>query len=209
MTEFIAAVAGVFFGAVVTFFLERHKENKKRIDEQHGAIVSAQLALIGQLNTVSNIRKQHLNPLREAPQREAKLISFHMTENPMRVTFDSIAFLLMEKDPDLVMQIHSAEQTFLSAVDALKIRNDAYEKLHRNAMIESMDETGKCRLIVKDPRDVKLLKDTTNNLYDAVDKACERCETQVAGLFKAGKKLFPGKTFLKCADREGQGSHAE
>jgi len=131
------------------------------------------------------------------------LFSFHMTDNPMRVAFDSIAFLLMTKDPNLVMQIHSAEQTFLSAVDALKIRNDAYEKFHKNAVSESMDETGKCRLIVKDPRDIKLLKDTTNILYTAVDNACERCETQVAELFKAGKKLFPEKTFLKCSDRDG------
>jgi len=74
MTEFIAAVAGVFFGAMVTFFPERHKENKKRVDEQHGAIVRTQLALIGQLNTISNIRKQYLNPLRDDPQREARLI---------------------------------------------------------------------------------------------------------------------------------------
>ena len=204
MTEFIAAVAGVFFGAVVTFFIERYKEKKKRQDEQHGAIVRTQLALIDQLNTVSNIRRQHLNALRNDPQRAAMLISFHMTENCLRVSYDSIAFLLMTKDPNLVMAILSAEHTFRSAVDALKLRNDAYEKLHKNAEIEAMDAAGKCRLIVKDPRDIKLLTDTTNSLYWAVDNACERCETQIAELFKAGKKLFPNKNFLTCADKETQ-----
>ncbi len=202
MTEFIAAVAGVFFGALVTFCVERYKDYQRRREEQHGAIVRTQLALIGQLDTVSNIRRQHLNPLRTDPQRELKLIRFHMTEGSLRVSFDSIAFLLMTKDPNLVMTVYSAEQTYLSAMDCLKQRNDAYEILHRNSGIEGMNSTGVCRIVVKDPRDIKLLKDTTDNLYTTIDNACERCETQIVELFKVGKKIFPKKVFLKCADKE-------
>jgi hypothetical protein len=198
--EFFSAMAGAFFGAACAFWFERIKETQRKQTEEHGAIVRAQMVLIGQLNTAKNIQKQLLNPLRNDPQREMKLIRFDMTDVSLRVAYDSISFLLMTKNPTLVLDIHAAEQSYISATECLVSRNSAYEKLHKNSKLEQIDpQTGKCKVMVDDLRDIKLLKDMTDALYTSVDRACVRLEEQIKELHKVGKLLYPKKNFLLIA----------
>jgi hypothetical protein len=197
---FITAMTGAFFGAVSAYWSERFKEKRKRQTEEFGAIIRTQMALIGQLNTVSNVKKQFLDPLRDDPLRERKMIAFDMTTTPLRVNYESIAFLLNSEDPNLVHEIHAAEQSFCSAMEVLDTRNRAYEKLHEKSQLEKFDPlTGQCTIAVTDPRAIKLVKDYTDALFVGVDRACERLSTQVAELYKAGKRLYPKKKFLKIA----------
>jgi hypothetical protein len=198
--EFFAAMTGAFFGAACAFWFERSKEKEKKQSEECGAIMRSQLALIGQLNTLGNIKKQHLDLFRKCPIRERKLIQFHMTDASLRVPYDSISFLLTTKNPTLVLDVQSAEQSYISVMECLTLRNDAYEKLHKNSKLEKMDnQSGQCSVRVEDLRDLKLLKDLTDAFYTSVDNASVRIELQIKELFKAGKLLHPKKNFLQIA----------
>src|ERR1035437_3073135 len=200
--EFLAAMAGGFFCAACAFLFERSKEKEKKQADECGAIMRSQLALIGQLNTLDNIKEQHLDLFRKDPLRERKLIQFHMTDASLRVAYDSISFLLTTKNPTLVLDVQAAEQSYISAMECLTWRNDAYEKLHKNSKLEKMDEIGHCSIRVEDLRDLKLLKDLTDALYTSVDNACVRIDLQIKELHKAGKLLYPKKVFLQIAGRK-------
>ena len=190
-------MAGAFFGAACAFWFEGLKEKKKKQAEEHGAIVRSQLALICQLNTINNIRKQHLDHFRNDPVRERKLIQFRMTDASMRVAYDSISFLLMTQNPTLVLDVQAAEQSYVSAMECLAWRNEAYEKMHKNSKMEKIDiQSGQCTIQI-DPRDIKQLKDLTDALYTSVDNAYKRLELQCRELYKAGKLLYPKRNFLQ------------
>ena len=198
--EFLAALTGAFFGAASAYMFENSKEKTKKLAEQHGAIIRAQMVLIGQFNTVRNIQKQYLDPFRSDPQREAKLTRFQVTDTSLRVAYDSISFLLMTKPLTPVLEIHAAEQTYICAIESLKLRNEVYEQFHKRAKLEKIDmHSGQCTVRVEDPRDIKLLKDLTNNLYQAVDDACGRLSLQIKELHKAGKLVDSKKEYLLIA----------
>jgi hypothetical protein len=196
-TGLIVAACGALFGAFTAYLADYIKEWRRTRNERHGAIVRTQLALSGQLNTVSNIQQQFLAPLRDDPERDKKLIRFTMQRTGLCVAYDSISFLLMTNHANLVLDVHSAEQSYRSAMEALDSRNQAFDRFHANLRLDGFDpNTGQCTGVPKDPRDLKLLKDTTDNLYRAVDKASERLALQAKELEKAGKSLYPKREFL-------------
>ena len=126
-----------------------------------------------------------------------------MTDASLRVAYDSISFLLTTKNPTLILDVQAAEQSYISDMESLTWRNDAYEKLHMNSKLEKIDnQTGQCNIRIEDPRGLKLLKDSTDALYTSVDKARVRIDFQIKELHKAGKLLYPKKEFLQIAGRK-------
>ncbi|HEV2329336.1 MAG TPA: hypothetical protein VGY56_11175 [Verrucomicrobiae bacterium] len=110
----LASLFIAFFGATCAMSFQRWKENKKRMDDEHGALVRCQMVLIAQLNTVCNIKEQHLDPFRNDPDRAKKLNNFRMCDAGLRVAYDSLSFLLTKKNPTLLLDVHSAEQSYIS-----------------------------------------------------------------------------------------------
>jgi len=128
------------------------------------------------LNTLDNIKEQHLDLFQKCPIRERKLIQFRMTDASLRVAYDSISFLLTTKNPTLILDVQAAEQSYISDMESLTWRNDAYEKLHMNSKLEKIDnQTGQCSI---------------------------RIDFQIKELHKAGKLLYPKKEFLQIAGRK-------
>jgi len=198
----LTALFGAIIGAFTAYLCDWLKEGRKKRKDQHGAIMRTQLALISQFNTIDNLEKQFLEPFRQEPERELKLISFVMHDTNLRVNYDAIAFLLETKNPTLVLEVHAAEQSYLAAMDALNLRNEAYERLHSNSSVESLNrQTGQATIVVKDPRNLKLLKDTTDSLYTSVARAKERLTKHVNELYNVGKLLYPKRTFLQFEEK--------
>lgn len=199
----VASMFSAFFGATCAMSFQRWKEKQKRIEDEHGAIVRCQMVLVGQLNTISNLKEQYLDPLRNDPNREKKLINFRMSDAGLRVAYDSLSFLLTTENPTLLMDVHSAEQSYISAMECLQWKNEAYEKIHGNSTLERIDPTtGACAAILKDPRYLLQLKFLTDALYKSVDNAEARLDLQIKELQKAGKLLHPKKKFLQIAGRK-------
>jgi hypothetical protein len=197
-----------FFGATCAMSFQRWRENQKRITEEHGAIVRCQMALIAQHNTLSNIKEQYLDLYRNCPARERKLIHFRMCDAGFRVTYDSLSFLLTKSNPNLLLDVHSAEQSYISSLEVLVWRNEAYVKIHENSTLENIDpKTGACFVALKDIRDLVQLKTLTDALYKTIDNACDRLDLQTKELEKAGKLLYPKMKFLSATRKmENQSS---
>ena len=195
--DFWASFVGLIVGACLAYFVDWLKEWRKRRQDQQAAIRRSQLALVGHLNTLNNIRTQYLDPVRDDKERHVKLIHYQMEDTAWRVPYDSIAFLLTTHNPSIVLDVHSAELTYVSAMRALDARNDAYEKLHANSKLMAMDpNTGTCTIQFSDPRYLRLLKLTTDSLYETVDNAMERLLKEIKALNTAGKLLYPKSEFL-------------
>jgi hypothetical protein len=199
ITTLITGFIGALLGGFIALGFDAFKEARRRKLEQQGAILRAQLALIGQFNTVNNLKDQFLDEVREDPARAQKLIHFKMQDANLRVDYGSLAFLLTDH-AQFVLEIHSAEQSYLAAMDALNSRNEAFDKLHENSTLEKMDHTGRCTVLA-DPRHMKLLQDTTDGLYTSVDKARERLASQFTELRAIGKKLYPNVNFPKAGEK--------
>lgn len=194
--EFISALAGAFFGALAAYWFQRWSEKKKDADSNHAAILKAQLALISQINVVENFRRQHLDPLRNDPARDFKMLLVYKPTSHLSVDFDSIAFFLAKKDPNILMHVQVAERCFHSAMDAIDARNETMREMHSRSDVQRADiETGHFT-IKADPRDIKLLRDNTAALYHSVDYAEEKLSEAIVGLKKAGKAIFPKRHFL-------------
>lgn len=198
--SFITGLIGAIFGACIAYFSDWVKEQRKQRNEQHGAIVRTQLALIGQYNTIANLQQQYLDQFRNDTDRHLKMVHFDMQCTNLHVAYDSISFLLMTKNPEVVLDVHAAEETYFSAMESLSSRNQAFEKLHSRSQLNQLDpKTGRTTITVSDPRDLHLLKQTTDNLYKTVDAAGDRLATQIKQLEKTGKSLYPARKFLQIA----------
>ena len=188
---------GALCGGLSAYWLERYRERTKKTSEQFSALVRSQFALIVQLNTLSNIKIQFLDRYRNDEKRELRMIRFNIEDSKLRVAYDSIAFLA-STDANTLLSVQLAEQSYVAAVSALASRNNAFDFLHENTTVMRGDpQTGRMTLATNDPRPLKLLKDTTDSLYNTVDKACERLKEEIAQLRTVGKKLYPKKKFLK------------
>jgi hypothetical protein len=193
--EFMSALAGAFFGALAAWYFQQRTEWQKSRDEQHGAIVRAQLALISYLNTLRNIQTQHLAPFRSDPDREKKMVMFFQAPSHLSIDFNALSFLLMTDHPNLVQDLYLAERSYQTAISSLELRNKAVEKMHAQSQLQTMEESGRC-IIKVDPRATKLVRDTTDSLFGSVDDAAGKCDSGIKGLKKIGKELFPKKRFL-------------
>ena len=195
--DFWIGLVGVLLGACLAYLTDWLKEWRKTRKEQQQAIRRAQLALFGHLNTLNNIRTQYLDPVRDDEKRHLKLIRYQMEDSAWRVPYDAITFLLTTKNPSIVLDVHSAEMTYVSAMHALDARNDAYKQLHATSPLESFDpNTGECTVHITDPRNLHLLKLTTDALYKTVDTAMERVCKELNSLHDAGKLLYPRSEFF-------------
>ncbi len=195
--EFISALGGAFFGAWFANLLQNRTEATKELDENHFAMVRAQLALVAQAGTLHNIQQQCLDPLRNDPARAQKMIQFTHVGTDLRVDLAPLAFILMTPEADLLQQVHLAQSGYLTALDCLRDRNEAYNRLFKQGHVESMDmKTGQCTVVASGP-DLKLVLDLTDALYDSVDRALIRCEKNVEELSRVGKTLFPKRKFIR------------
>jgi hypothetical protein len=162
-------------------------------------LIAAQYALISQWNIVEAIGVQHLEQFRADPNRFVKLGLFHLNVSPEFVPFSDLTFVLETKNPNLLHEIHIAQQSYQACIDALSLWNQQLEQFYRNPRVkhELLNfETG-AGITEAAPQDLFFLKQATNALYGCVDKALPRLSEAVQQLEKLIKSFFPGMQALK------------
>jgi hypothetical protein len=194
-----AAAFGAFFGSLSAFYLGRLQQQKDRRQKQHGALIGTQYALMSQWNIVEAIRVQHLAYLRNDPVRFTKMKLFWFPLAPTFVPFADLTFVLETKDPNLLHEIQLAEQNYRACAQALQIRNQELQKFYENPRVSHHIrdfKTGE-RVSRAADRDLIFLRQSTDGLYIAVDRALPRLIAVIEKLEKLIKSMFPGKTALK------------
>jgi hypothetical protein len=194
-----AAVFGAFFGSLSAFYLGRVQQKSDRREKRHAALITAQYALMSQWNIVEAIRVQHLEDFRNDPIRFTKLKLYWFPMAPVFVPFADLAFVLETKDPNLLLEIQLAEQNYRACAQALHIRNEELQKFYGNPRVSHhiQDfETGAGVSRASDG-DLLFLRQSTDGLYIAVDRALPRLVAVIEELEKLIKSMFPGKAALK------------
>jgi hypothetical protein len=148
---------------------------------------------MSQWNTLENIRQQHLEKFRSDPQRFMKLSLYYPAASPSFVPFADLTFVANSKYPNMLQEIHIAEQSYRSSVDALAIKNGRLEEFYRDPKVSHRDfdpATGRS-VVVADVKDIFFLQKVTDAVYEQFDKALPRLKTAVLRLEKFIKLTFP------------------
>src|SRR5206468_6075743 len=130
VSAIFAAAFGAFFGSLSAFYLGRIKQRSDRREKRHAALIATQYALISQWNIIEAIRAQHLEDLRDDPIRFTKLRLYWFPMAPFFVPFAELTFVLETKEPNLLHEIHLAEQNYRACAQALQIRNQELQKFY-------------------------------------------------------------------------------
>jgi hypothetical protein len=118
---------------------------------------------------------------------------------PSFVPFADLTFVLETRDPNLLHEIHLAEQNYRACAQALQMRNQELQKFYDNPRVlhHVRDfETGAGVAAASD-RDRLFLRQATDGLYTAVDRALPRLVAAIQKVEQLITSMFPGKTALK------------
>jgi hypothetical protein len=179
--------------------LGRVQQRSDRREKRHAALIATQYALMSQWDIVEAIRVQHLEELRSNPSRFTKLKLYWFPMTPSFVPFADLTFVLETKDPNLLHEIHLAEQSYRACAQALQIRNQELQKFYDNPRVShhvSDFETGAGVAAASD-RDLLFLRQATDGLYITVDRALPRLVAAIQNVDKLIKAMFPSKAALK------------
>jgi hypothetical protein len=199
LSALFAAAFGAFFGSLSAFYLGRVKQRSDRREKRHAALIATQYALMSQWDIIEAIRVQHLEELRSNPSRFTKLKLYWFPMTPSFVPFADLTFVLETKDPNLLHEIHLAEQNYRACAQALQIRNQELQKFYDNPRVSHHVrdfETG-AGIAAASDRDLLFLCQATDGLYTAVDRALPRLVAAIQKVEKLITSMFPGKTALK------------
>jgi len=192
----VAAAVGAFLGSTSAFLLEAWRRSHVEKTARHTALLQAQFAVSMQLRTMVNIRDQYLNEVRDKPDRFMLLVPFYgETADPV-VDLGTLGFVAADDRIDALQQVHMAQGAYLTAMSALRARNEMMAAMYE-AAIPSGDfdfETGE-ETVALDRRKARRLKGITDGLYKSVDSAIELEHEAVAVLAQVGKRLLPKREF--------------
>ncbi len=196
---------GLSFG-----FLPRDSEAKKRKREkEHAGLLRAHYAIMSQWNIVEGIRKNLLEPHRDAPQRFLKLPVFYSFGEAVRVPFEDISFIAHSGEPNMLQEIHIAEQNFDTVINIHKLLTQKLESFYSDPSVKTIEfniNTGKS-CVEADPKKIFFIKKLTDILYDAVDKALPILRKESDNLTAFTKERFKGMKALKLAMKESGEGH--
>jgi hypothetical protein len=186
-SAFGSAAAGALLGSLSAFYLGILQQKKDRRERQHSALIRAQYALMSQWNILEGIRRSLLEPQRNEPDRFVKMPVFFAYGRHASVPFDEIAFIALTDEPNLLQEIHVAEQSFETCIEALRLKNQKTEEFYSASDVRIIDfdiQTGRSRVDAPHQR-IFFMKQATDNLFAVVDRAIPQLlgTTQVIGAF--------------------------
>ncbi len=132
-------------------------------------------------------------------RRFTKLKLYWFPISPTFVPFTDLTFVLETKDPNILHEIHLAEQNYRACVDALQLRNQELQKFYENPRVSHQIrdfETG-AGVASASQRDLIFLRQATDALYLSVDRTLPRLTGAIEKLEKLIKSMFPGRQALR------------
>ena len=122
------------------------------------------------------------------------------------IDLGDIEFLITRENATAFLQVHLAQRGYLSAMDALKVRNEMHDEVaFKSELVRLEGERG---IFKSDPRKVMRLEAYTEQLFKSFPSAIQRNEEAIEILRQIGIKRYSnwftrkfGKTgFLRLKD---------
>ena len=200
---FGSAAAGALMGSLSAFYLTVLQQKRDQREKQHAALLRAQYALMSQWNILKGIDKSLLASHRGKQDCFLRMPEFRSFGSPARVPFDDIAFISASDEPNLIQEIHIAEQKFDTAIEALRLWNDWCHRFHHSPDIEIRDfdlSTGAAK-VAAPPQMIFYLKKYSEVIFETTDEAIPKLKGEIQSLEAYVKRRFKGMKALKMVEK--------
>ncbi len=197
-TEFLASLAGAFFGAVAAFVLAAFQSLTSKRHEEQQHIIKAQYILAQQAANVENLQR-FMEEAKNLPNRE-HVLQFLPAVTSYSVSIDTLTFLLLSKKPNIVPAIDRAQAFFEGLRRGIDLQNKAKQDLITFAVPMPDTATSGMMAIPQDHRTAQMifsLKQATDNLYRAIPETMTELERAQNLLLKTAREAYPEKHFPK------------
>jgi len=126
-TEFISALSGAFFGVTGAFLLESRRKRHEKRDREYEAFLRTQAVIISQGNSLAWIKKD--NPSDDSFDN-LKTVVLGLTRQML--DFKDLAFIAKSSDPQLLIELDVANESYDFFRTILETRNAAIEEFLRH-----------------------------------------------------------------------------
>jgi hypothetical protein len=196
-TEFISALGGALGGAFFGAFLAARFESRRRRDEkrdrEYEAFLRTQAVIISQGNSLAWIAKLY-------PSDDSFDTFQTIVLGPTRqmLDFENLAFVAKSSDPQLLIELDVANETYDFFRRLLESRNDTVEEFlrHPATRITKFDpNTG--QFSAEGPQQLLFqVRQTNSAARKSLADAKHANETTIRRLVKFAQKEFPGRRVL-------------
>ena len=199
----LATLLAAFFGAKFAFQLQTEKQEKDRIYDEVKYGNKAIFEIIRTYNKFVSIRNQFIDPQRNNPLRHYFILPItgvdaHVTN----IDFDSLAFLINTKDPDILNKLSAFQQEANSTIEVINQRSKMHFDVIQHA-VEIAEKTHGSRLSEQQidaevgNRYKTVIKSSTDIMVECVDSVIALSEEHVKNLSELLKSTYKGHTIIK------------
>jgi hypothetical protein len=201
----LAAFVGAYFGAKFAFDMNERAKQREETDRRIAAINRALFILAQQLNVMVNIKRQHLDPVRDDGARHINMRPITPEDrSDLQLQLEGLDFLLATKYHQTIMDLMLADSWFRKTIKAVNWRYHVHHDLAQ-PKLESVQFTAGPRVplpaaeVVLGLQLASDLRQTTDAVYHFVEQGCERHEKLSLRLWQEMKELYPGHQFIRAA----------
>ncbi len=190
----LTGAVGTFFGATVAFFVERWKTGRAEHEAKRSCLIEAQMILCLQGNSLESLRRAYA-PFRSLQNRELKIPCITHAFVQLAIDPKKLAFVLDGLEPDLLMRMFVADQSYSNTTRMLTLRDELLTKLMTTSTIH--DDHGQSGVFTIDPDRVllKSVQTATDSVFESLDHAISENSRMLVELRKHALSLYPGRSF--------------
>jgi len=192
--EFVSALAGAFCGAFAAFVLEsrRRRQEKidKRIDTEYEALLRVQAVLLSQGNSLGWVYKQYPEASRFD---NLKTIVLGLTRQ--LIDFKDLSFLGRSSDPQLLIELDVANETYDQFRRLVGYRNETIEVFFRHPETEILQFNKETGLIGAkgSPRLTYNVREANAAVSNSLVRCTEVNQKAIKRLVLFAQTEFPGR----------------
>lgn len=206
LVSFFVQAGATLVGALVAFELERQRQKRSERRQRVNGLHRALFVFVLQRSFMLNIKQQALEPHRTDPFRTFTVRPSPMTPPAAAIDRDSLAFLLDDREADLLYRVMNADLWFSTLISVVRDRNVVHaqfqqrlEEVQRNLKREFNIDEFKTAV---GPLLSKSLEDLTNALYEINDRALKENEEAAALARQYVRRKFPNEHLFTVDDLE-------
>jgi len=192
-TEFISALAGAFFGVTGAYLFESKRRRREKRDREYEAFLRTQAVVISQGNSLGWIAKDYPSP---DSFDNLKTVVLGLTRQML--DFKDLAFIAKSSDPQLLIELDVANESYDFFRILVESRNDAIEEFLRNPTIEIKSFDANTGKIAAEGPALLLFKmrETNRAVPKSLANAKRVNEATMQRLLSFGQREFPGRQVL-------------
>lgn len=206
MVDFAIRALSTLVGALAAFALAAWREKRRERDQRIQSFKSSLFVLLMQRTFLRNLKGQYLDPMRDHPIRAYTLHPSVAHVVPAEsLNLDSLAFLLVVEQAELVNHLLVAQARYQSVIALLEARNAAHasfqdklEAVHASRQLTqgTLDDI---RSIAGKALSARL-EPMSDELFGFTDEAIETNRAVYVAAVAAFRQMFPGAAMFGVED---------